>query len=557
MNFCAKRVSRLACMGLLTSATLALASEAPGTAVDPVSQVTAEGFVLPEGHLLLSPEWMGLAPALTAVDVVGHTVFSTEALQALVKPYLGREGDADQLLEQLRVELSRYYVDRGYVNSGAIIERFADEQGHARLRVVEGRLTEFQIDGLDGLQEAYVTSRLWPDTRQVFNLNTLQEDFQLLLGNPLFAKMRSNVVPGAMLGEAILDLQVQRGSPWSGYLALDNYRSPLSGEYQAVAGVTVRNLTGWGDWLDATVSSTESPKDTSSYSLAFNFPVPYLKTVLGLSATQGQTLITDPSFKVANFNNTSHSTSLSLTQPLVETLASSLLVSADWEQRVSNNFAGQTPYSVTLGEDQGRSENKVVRYGVTYARRSESWAGMARLTASVGHHSLVASALAPVGSVPPNDYRSTLFQWLLSYRISPNWIASFRGATQSSATPLIGMERYTPTGIQAVRGYLQSQDAYDNASTASLELQWILPPLGDLQWSLTPFYDMGQGSNLLSAVNYSDAVVEYASAGLAVNGQWRQWSFSLSVANAMTNVASIPKGYAQSRGLQFQMRYAY
>ena len=515
------------------------------------------GFVLPQAQELLDASWGEATVPLSAVDLVGHTVFSDDELQALVAPYLGREGQAEQWLEQLRVDLTRHYVDRGYVNSGAIIEQLPDAQGRARVRVVEGRLTQFRITGLDGLEEAYVTSRLWPDVQRVFNMNEMQEDFQILLGNPLFEKMRSNVEPGAQLGEALLDLQVQRARPWSAYVGVDNYRSPLSGEYQVISGMTARNFTGWGDWLDVSVNATEKPKDTSAYALGYNFPVPYLGTILGLSATKGQTLVTDPAFKLANFNNSSRSTGVSLTQPVWESLGQALVLGAEWQNRQSRNFVGSTPHTATLGEDEGYSENRVARYSVTYSQRTPSWVGMVRGTFSRGHHSLAGSPALPANSIPPNDYRSTLWQALVSYRFSPQWVGTLRGTAQRTSMPLIGMERYSPTGMQAVRGYLQNQDVYDNVRTGSVELQWVLPAWDDMQWSLTPFYDVGQGWNVISATELTGNRVNYAARGVGLAVQWNAWSLNLSYAKPLKNVESIMSGYAQSRGVQFQLRYVF
>jgi hemolysin activation/secretion protein len=57
----------------------------------------------------------------------GNTVIASSELEVLSAPYLGqRLGETD--IETLRQKLSRYYVNDGYVNSGAIIApgAFAD-----------------------------------------------------------------------------------------------------------------------------------------------------------------------------------------------------------------------------------------------------------------------------------------------------------------------------------------------------------------------------------------------------------------------------------------------
>jgi len=50
----------------------------------------------------------------------GNTVFSMERLLEVTQRYVNREL-ATEDLEALRIELTRLYIDAGYINSGAII----------------------------------------------------------------------------------------------------------------------------------------------------------------------------------------------------------------------------------------------------------------------------------------------------------------------------------------------------------------------------------------------------------------------------------------------------
>jgi hemolysin activation/secretion protein len=141
----------------------------------------------------------------------GNTVFPTADLQQLAAPYAGRKNSCGEL-EQLRQKLTLYYVERGYINSGALLPDDFYRNGIVHFRIVEGRLKQIRAKGLGGLRESYLKQRLGQGDEPL-NVNELQERFQLLLTDPLFSKINARLQPGAEPGEAILDVDVTRGAP--------------------------------------------------------------------------------------------------------------------------------------------------------------------------------------------------------------------------------------------------------------------------------------------------------------------------------------------------------
>ena len=63
-------------------------------------------------------------------------------------------------LEQLRQAISRYYVDRGYINSGALLPDDFYRDGIVHFRIVEGRVDQVRLQGLGRLRPSYVEERL-------------------------------------------------------------------------------------------------------------------------------------------------------------------------------------------------------------------------------------------------------------------------------------------------------------------------------------------------------------------------------------------------------------
>ncbi len=66
-----------------------------------------------------------LAFPVQKIEVIGNTVFSQDELSAIVKPYEGRELTLDDL-QKVRSQITRLYIDRGFITSGAHIPNNQD-----------------------------------------------------------------------------------------------------------------------------------------------------------------------------------------------------------------------------------------------------------------------------------------------------------------------------------------------------------------------------------------------------------------------------------------------
>lgn len=74
----------------------------------------------------------------------GNTVIPNEELHHAAAPYAERAVSASEL-EDLRHKLTSLYVDRGYINSGAVIPETVLRDGVLRIQIVEGRLDEVRL----------------------------------------------------------------------------------------------------------------------------------------------------------------------------------------------------------------------------------------------------------------------------------------------------------------------------------------------------------------------------------------------------------------------------
>jgi hemolysin activation/secretion protein len=194
----------------------------------------------------------GLLPLLRVfvreIRVLGSTAFTPEQLAAVTTPYTNREVTAEDL-EALRVALTRLYVDRGYVSSGAILPDQTVSDGVITYRVIEGTLAGIRIEGNRWLRTGYYEDRFALAARPPLNVDALQERLQLLLEDPRIERLNAELKPGAAPGEALLDVRVAERSPLRLWFDYDNYQAASVGAQRGIATLEHQSLTGNADTL--------------------------------------------------------------------------------------------------------------------------------------------------------------------------------------------------------------------------------------------------------------------------------------------------------------------
>ena len=132
------------------------------------------------------------------VQFVGNKVIPEAQLVGIAEPYQGRWITSEDL-EKLRQELTRHYINKGYVNSGVLIPDQRMVDGVLRMQVVEGRLAYTEVVNPGRLRTEYVADRLATvtDPDQAFNIQALQQRLKLIKQDPRIAIIDATVRPGA------------------------------------------------------------------------------------------------------------------------------------------------------------------------------------------------------------------------------------------------------------------------------------------------------------------------------------------------------------------------
>ncbi|MBI1891796.1 MAG: ShlB/FhaC/HecB family hemolysin secretion/activation protein [Burkholderiales bacterium] len=480
----------------------------------------------------------------------GNSVFSTEELLKIAAPYSGRRVGVAEL-EDLRTRITRMYVDRGYINSGALLAAAAGPNGYPAdivpIRVIEGRIAEVRIKGEERLHKSYIESRLIKSD-ELLNVNTMQERFRMLTLDPLFDRINSRIIPGHAPGVAILDIDVVRAQPYGLTAFANNYRPPSIGSEGLGVSGWVRNLTGYGDVLDASLQHSEG---SDPIRMSWMVPINSSGTTLRLSADHGKSSVIEEPLNTLDIRSLTTGYEIGLNHPLIDTLERKFDLGVSYGERKSETSLLGGTFSFTGGLADVPAKVKVIRLSQEWTERWQKQALALRSVFAFGSNNV--DPASTIGTTAVADQHYTI--WTGQVQFVNNLGESgaqivLRGTVQATPNSLLPLERFSLGGVATVRGYRENSVVRDNAYFGSVEFHYPLMA-GEEKRSLTlvSFVDFGRGWNK------NEAEQKLSSAGLGLNWRWHNFSADLFWAKRLINLPIETSGNLQDKGMHFQISY--
>ena len=479
---------RVTPLGRTDDLPLMLPREAPT-----VPPIVPEGTPPPgvaEGKERLSP---GLRVLLREVKVTGSTVFSEKELAAIAAPYVNREVTSEDL-EALRRALTLHYVNKGYINSGAILPDQQIVDGVMTFRIVEGQLSEIEVEGNKWLRESYYRNRIELGAGPPLKIESLQERLQLLQQDDRIRQLHGELRPGLKPGESELKLKIEEALPFSVLLGANNYQSPTVGAIQGFVNLAHRSLTGHGDVLNFTYWSSGDwgPQVDAWYA----FPLTARDTTLTLRYRKSDLGIVEEPFEPLNIVTESDTYEISLRHPLIKNLNHELAVGLTGDYIHNETTLLGEPFSFYAGAENGKSTVTALRFFQEWIYRTPIQVVAARSRFSLGIDAF--GATVNPSYLPGGQFFAWLGQFQYARILKPWDIqAILRTDLQVSNNPLLPVEQIPVGGRYSVRGYRENQLVRDNAVIASLEFR--IPLVRDKSWAdylqLAPFFDFGNAWN--------------------------------------------------------------
>ena len=459
----------------------------------------------------------------------GNTRFSDAELSRVVARYTNRPITVEAL-EDARLALTRRYVEKGYINSGAILPDQTVEGGAVTFQIVEGKLSEIRLTGNQRLRRGYVTRRLQKSAEPVLNLVTLRDRLELLRQDPNLRSIQAELRPGLAPGEGVLDVQVSEAEPFQLGVVYSNRRPPSVGATAVDIVGFVRNPTGFGDLLSFQYDLANGPLDglrlagAEDFSFDYTVPITYNDTTLSFSFSRTDSVVVETPFEDLEIGSDTDSYALTIRHPLyrrpvaepaTETRrarpAVEVAVFASAALRDSETTLLGETFEFSPGTDDGRSRVAVLRLGQELITRGPARALSVRSTFSLGLDTLSATTngedrifgrdlpdgqflswLGQAQYVQRLDFGNLDLGRLGTLPLSRSQLV-LRGAGQLSSSPLLPIEQFAVGGMDTVRGYRENRLVRDQgfAASAELRLPLILNAAGEDVLAVVPFFDFG------------------------------------------------------------------
>jgi len=399
-----------------------------------------------------------------AFEIAGCTVFSRDQLTTKLQPYFGRELNSEDL-EDIRLDLTRMYIDAGYINSGIVIPDQDVSSGILRLRAIEGTLGEVRISGAAHLRPSFLERRLRLGAGQPLNVPRLQQRMQRLLAESTISQINAELQPAEQPGIGILRVAIDEGKRYTLGAELANSRNPNVGEFRFAVTGGVKNLLGWNDQWSLRLGKVEGADD---FALSTTLPISANDTTLKLLYEKSNSLIVEEPFDVIDIRGRSETFEIGLRYPLRVTPLHEFAVGGSLARRAHQTWLGGETFDFSAGSHDGKSVAVAVRLTADWLSRSASHVNSARITLSQGLDAF-GSTINP-GGVADSRFTSLNGQWQ-GLRVVPDrhGEVSARVGFQVATAALLPQEKFGLGGMDTVRGFRENTQVRDNGWFASIE----------------------------------------------------------------------------------------
>lgn len=547
-----KATHQILCLILVTQQIIATAQAEEATAQTEEIKASTNLAEMPKTQFEL-PEIM----KLTGVELSGNTAFSTAQLLALVTEFIGKELEQSDV-EELRYRITRFYIENGYINSGAVILGYDATQQHLRLQILEGSIKEIKVNTTPGLNPNYVAERLKLSSGAPFHLPSLQERFLLLLDDPLIESLHGEISPGLNLGEGVLNAEATERRRYNLGLTVNNHSPVTLGEWQGLLHGNLRNIVGWGEIFSFGYDLSDG-NQRRRVNLAI--PINAQDTKIYTNIERGKAAVIEEPADLLDITSKYRSYELGIVHPLIKTLKKELTIGLNFGAKNNRTKLLGRPFSMSQGSIDGKV--RVAPLKVTQNWVSRDVDRMYAINSSInwGTPALGATDIE-IGAI-----NTKYVTWLLQQRYIKSWLNNqlqlhARWDMQFADSALPALEQLGIGGVDTVRGYRENTLIRDQALLGSLELRYRLwdqatqERYGRLEGAI--FTDFAHGWNKTHAVNEKNETNELASLGLGLLWSWKDiMRFELYWGHQLKSLSQKTQGSVQDRGIHLQLQVNY
>lgn len=441
---------------------------------------------------------------------VGNKAFSAAELEKVTASFANREVTSEDI-EQARRAVTLFYVNHGYLNSGAIIPDQNPKDGVIVIQIVEGVLSGITLHDNHWLRDDYIKRRLARWSEAPLNLARVQEGLQLLRQNPNVRQVNAELKPGGVPGESLLDLRVVDQQPFRLGMQFDNQRPPSVGAEQISVIASDLNLTGHSDPLEFRYGIANATRGGMEFSGTGNLEGSYLvpltayDTTLGLHGSRLNTTIIEEPFNDLDIRSLTTSYRAQLRQPFFQSAHQEAALGLGFDRRENKTWLLDSPFTFSPGAINGTMAVSALRISQEWTHRGQSRVVALRSTFNVGIDAFDATN-DRIDGHPNSRFYSWVGQGQYVQRLGQTQNEMILRVTgQWTPSSLLALEQLSVGGMGTVRGYLENQLVRDRGIVSSVEFRlpvaYNKAGAGILHFA--PFFDYGSAWNVLSSAGPS------------------------------------------------------
>jgi len=408
----------------------------------------------------------------------------TAELQALVKPFIGREIDATELTV-ISAAVRRAYEQRGFGMAGVGYPPQDLTQGVLQITIVEPQVERVSIEPsgkppVSAARAMAVLDKAGVRAGQPLDLQALDRAMFTLNDRP-GVSAKTTLLPTGDEGKYKVSVQTERRRAWDASVDFDNHGSSVSGRYRLGTLLRWNNPAGIGDNLDLRLLASNGAGTTVGR-LGYEAPIGYTPWRAGIGYSRvGYEL--GEQFESLDATGKADVIDASLSYPFVRS-------------RDSNLVGRLSLVNKKLSDDVGAeiSSKKTIRaaeLSLAFEARS-SWGGGGYSGGTVGLQLgklTDQSDTAPVDTTPLGNFTKLSVQATRLQALTRT-VSLFVGAAGQWANKnLDNAEKFTLGGDKGVRAYPTAEGSSDMGVLLNTELRYWVNP----QWSSYAFYDWGHG----------------------------------------------------------------
>lgn len=489
---------------------------------------------------------------VSEIRVEGAAAIEPIALSRITSKFSGRSLFIEDLVD-LSTQITNYYVEAGYITSGAYLPDQDIIGGVLRINVVEGILSDIAIANTGRYSTQYIERAIRSQLTVPFNIVDLQNALLKLENDPRIDTVKGQVRPSSNRGSATLELTITESDPLRFTLSTNNYLSPSIGSEQVQLLVSHLNVLGRADEFFLSLGKSDGYEAVSA---SYSMPVQFLKLVLRGYYSSGDTVVVERPFAEIDIKSETNTQGISLVKATNFFGGDALAFTLGVEKKQSETSLLGEAFDFSLGSIDGEARASIAYVGVELKNqgRNIAWA-----LSSTWRHGIDAWNATELSGQPDGQFNSLVSQFEIVTRFTGGSVLSLRMNSQLTRDSLQSFERLPLGGYRSVKGYRQNQLLKDNGWDLLLDYQ--IPVLNQWQdrgyfFTLVPNVGVARGWDSKRYPNI-DRAASLSSVGVSlVVASGDNWSARLDWASRLESKRKQGNGL-QDDGIYLSISYGF